>query len=88
MDTADAGENRYALVVCERNTGIVLNPKTFERWTVGSGEIKRLHSGSLEQARHLAAEILALRADLEVVIIDNSSEFVERIEPQTQHDQS
>jgi hypothetical protein len=82
MDTAERSENHYALVICERNTGIVLNPDSLERWTERRGGKRRIPASSLEEARQVAAGIVAVRSDLEVVIIGHEDEFVEVVNSQ------
>jgi hypothetical protein len=81
MDLSHLDANDYALIVVDRNTGIVLNPETLERWTERGGGKNHLQMGSLEEARLIAKELVSVRTDLEATIFDRSGGLVEMIRP-------
>lgn len=77
MNFSNLCENDYALIVAERNTGIVVNPETLERWTERSGGKNQLQTGSLEEARRIAAELVVIRTDLEATIFNHRGDAVD-----------
>jgi hypothetical protein len=79
MDISKSDENHYTVVISERNTGILIDPETLERWTERSGGKDCVHASSLEEARHVAADICSIRTDLGAMILDFQGRFVERI---------
>ena len=79
MDTAKHNDRHCTVIIDERNTGIVIAPETLQRWTKESGRNDRIHMDSLEQARQFAHNVVAVRPDLEVMILDFQGEFVEMI---------
>ena len=76
MDFSSLSENEYAVVLADRNTGIVLNPDTLERWNGRFGGRSYLIAQSLEEAEQIAEKLLSAKAETEAAIYDGKGKCV------------
>jgi hypothetical protein len=70
MEFSSLSEDEYAVVLVDRNTGIVLNPDTLERWNGRFGGRDHLKARSLDEAGQIAEKLMLAKADSEAAIYD------------------
>lgn len=78
-DFSEVSAGSFAIVLSERDTGIVINADTMERWRESEGGRISFVVETIEAARELVAAILAERPDLEATIYNDQGAVIERV---------